>query len=152
MTTIEVRPDERISPFGHDPADIIAATDEASERVTRLLEAMRPAWASSALCRGEPIDWWFPGKGQRTDAAMEICGRCPVRLSCLAAALDDEDLDHGIRGGATVNARQLMRRNRTNQQSSLPAARAIHRYSKACTCSSCRAHRATIMRRWRANR
>lgn len=112
MNSTEVRPDERCSPYGHDPGDLLAAQDEAAERVARLVAAMRASWQRDALCAESVVDLWFPGAGQPSSPALEICGRCSVRTECLAEALADPDLDHGIRGGATANARKLMRRNR----------------------------------------
>jgi hypothetical protein len=143
---VEIPPDERLSLHGHDPADLIAAADEASEYVTRLLAGLHAPWTRRALCIGEPIEWFFPGKGQRNDAAMELCGRCEVRLECLAEALDDETLDWGIRGGATASARKVMRSNRTDGRSSIPDP---DRCPPRCKCDDCKAHRAATVRAWR---
>lgn len=110
---IEIDPHERFRHHGVDPAELIEADQNAiREHVTRWLTSLRPPWTRQALCIGEPLDWWFPGVGQRNDAAMGVCGLCPVREQCLDEALADDSLDHGIRGGATANARKLMRSTR----------------------------------------
>jgi hypothetical protein len=117
--TDPIEPHERFRYHGVDPADLVAAEDEAAERVARILASLKASWTVDALCIGEPLHHWFPGKGESNRHALEVCGRCPSRLPCLAEAIADPDLDHGIRGGATVAARKAMRANRTNGHSSI---------------------------------
>ena len=50
-----------------------------------------PEWHRQAECSGEPIEVFFPVRGGSTRRAYELCGRCPVRESCLAEALADPD-------------------------------------------------------------
>jgi Transcription factor WhiB len=59
-------------------------------------------WQDKALCRHFDGDQWFPAPGdpQAVAEVVEVCGRCPVQLSCLAAALVVGE-EHGIWGGAT---------------------------------------------------
>lgn len=78
-----------------------------------LLERIRraqPAWHRHAACAGEPIEVFFPTRGGSTSLAYELCGRCPVRAECLAEALADPELDYGIRGGYSADARKAKRR------------------------------------------
>jgi len=69
-----------------------------------------PAWLHDAACRDIKVDVFFPGNGERAQPALEICGRCPVRVECLDEAMDDPTLDHGIRGGMTSAARKQARK------------------------------------------
>ena len=75
-----------------------------------LIRDVSPAWHADALCKEFDLELWFPTKGQRSDQALQICGRCPVRSECLAEALADPELDHGIRGGLTASARRQRRK------------------------------------------
>ena len=94
-----------------DPADIVTAEVAPSPLLAAIVAAL-PAWHTDALCRESDLDLWFPRKGERNQPALDICGRCTVRVDCLAEALDDPTLDFGIRGGMTANARSVARRNR----------------------------------------
>ena len=93
-----------------DPADIVVTRDRDPLALIRLIAELLPQWQADALCAGEPVDWWFPAKGQSNATALEFCGRCPVREACLADALADVTLDHGVRGGMTSQARKARRR------------------------------------------
>jgi len=104
---------EWLNPLGTDPADLVAAQASAAERVARLVAALRADWMRDALCAEFDTDLWFPSIGQSNQPALDICGRCPVRGDCLDEALNDRDLDHGIRGGASARARKVMRRSRS---------------------------------------
>lgn len=97
-----------------DPTfDAVLASDpdavraEARAMVARFL--VRPSWHTDAACLGEPTEVFFPGRGQSTAAALALCRRCPVADACLAEALDDPDLEHGIRGGLTAPERRRLR-------------------------------------------
>ncbi len=63
-------------------------------------------WQDRALCAKFPGDDWFPLPSDSEAAAqvVEICSRCPVRTSCLAAALVVGE-EHGIWGGTTETDR-----------------------------------------------
>ncbi len=73
----------------------------------------QPAWLDDALCRDIDIDIFFPGIGQSARPALELCGRCPVRIECLAEAMADESLDWGVRGAMTSAARKQARKARS---------------------------------------
>lgn len=71
----------------------------------------RPAWMARAACRGEPLELFFPERGQSTAPAKAICARCPVREECLEHALDGHDI-HGIFGGLSERQRRQIRSKR----------------------------------------
>lgn len=94
-----------------DPAEIIAADDDSvrSDFLERIRRA-QPRWHRDAACSGTPLGWWFPGRGDSTSEAKRLCSTCPVRAECLAEALADPELDHGVRAGMTAPERRRMRR------------------------------------------
>ncbi|MEU9319543.1 WhiB family transcriptional regulator [Streptomyces sp. NPDC048295] len=69
-------------------------------------------WQDEAVCQNteyNPVDpdMFFP-EPDETDkiaAAKSLCGQCPVRRTCLDAALEGGDTD-GIRGGLTEEERE----------------------------------------------
>jgi WhiB family transcriptional regulator, redox-sensing transcriptional regulator len=67
----------------------------------------RPAWHARAACRGLGTADFFPARGQPTDAAKVVCGRCEVKSECLAAALELPDA-RGIWGGLSDYGRRLL--------------------------------------------
>ena len=83
----------------------------------RPVKARRPeqpdpdAWQRQALCRDEDPDYWFADTGsQQRKYAIKVCQNCPVKLDCLAAALDEEEgltrqLRAGVRGGLIATQR-----------------------------------------------
>jgi WhiB family redox-sensing transcriptional regulator len=77
----------------------------AVEVFWRHLVAAQP-WRRSAACSASPVAWFFPTKGQRTDRAKAICGRCRVRSECLAYALEHDD--PGVWGGTTERERLMI--------------------------------------------
>lgn len=70
----------------------------------------RPDWMNSGLCAEPSYDTatFFPNRGQRPDAALEVCRRCKVTDECLEYALADRTLD-GIWGATTPDDRRRMR-------------------------------------------
>ena len=72
-----------------------------------LVRRIEAGWQDRALCTKFPADSWFPAPGDSEAVAevVEVCGRCPVRVSCLAAALVIGE-EHGIWGGTTEAARR----------------------------------------------
>ena len=67
-------------------------------------------WSSKAVCATQDPDLLFvTGAAQREAAKM--CRGCPVRLECLADALDNE-VEFGVWGGLTERQRRaLLKRN-----------------------------------------
>ena len=72
----------------------------------RALRAMiTPRWQREAVCAGTPVSDWFPDHGQEPYAARQFCRECPVRVSCLATALVQQE--QGIWSGTTEADRAL---------------------------------------------
>jgi hypothetical protein len=72
---------------------------------------MAAGWEEAAACRSLDAGLFYPAKGdpEQEARAKAVCGRCPVRESCLAATMEEEkrlnpsDRD-GVRGG--LNGRE----------------------------------------------
>jgi hypothetical protein len=89
------------------PLDVPALADELrAELAAHVLDG----WQAMGECRSVADDTWFPETGQAVlrAAAIGRCGFCPVRRSCLAYALS-EDEEHGIWGGTTEVQRDALR-------------------------------------------
>lgn len=90
-------------------------------------------WIESAACRQHDPEAWFPmstpGRSnvqraaelaRKTDEAVAICLRCPVRRKCLTTALEHErthgtESIHGIYGGLGPDQRAaLIRKERAD--------------------------------------
>ena len=99
------------SALADDPADILTAEVRPSPLLAAIVASL-PAWHADALCREFDLVLWFPPKGGSNRPALDVCGCCTVRLECLGEALDDETLDHGVRGGYSANSRKVGRRSR----------------------------------------
>ncbi len=97
--------------FG-DPAEIVAASEPDPLELLRRLADLVPAWHRDAACAGEPVGIFLPGLGERNTAAMELCGRCPVRRDCLDWAIA-EQINHGVYGGMSPAARRAHARGRS---------------------------------------
>jgi WhiB family redox-sensing transcriptional regulator len=73
------------------------------------------AWMSRGACLREDPELFFPAELpgpaplQRISMAKAVCGRCPVRRSCLAYALRTRQ--DGIWGGTTTEERRAIRRS-----------------------------------------
>lgn len=68
------------------------------------------SWKEHAACRGKPRDWWHPreagsGAHHAYGLARAVCMACPVRLDCLAYAIEMESHvraeRQGMWGGTT---------------------------------------------------
>lgn len=83
------------------------------------MSADRYAWMDSALCaQADPDTWTETGPGGSSGQPRRICGRCPVRLDCLAHGHRLEAADGamtGIWGGATRKQRKAQRRQQTEE-------------------------------------
>lgn len=68
------------------------------------------AWADRGACRDvDPDSLFVPGAAQHR--AKRVCASCPVRLECLAEALDNR-MEFGIWGGLTERERRSLLRRR----------------------------------------
>ena len=71
-------------------------------------------WTAQAKCRGME-DALFPEAAEQKKARA-LCQGCPVRLVCLAEALDNR-IEWGIWGGMTERERRALLRRRTDVSS-----------------------------------
>ena len=67
-------------------------------------------WTVAAKCKGM-ADAMFPEADQKR--ARQVCADCPVRLQCLAEALDDR-IQYGVWGGMTERERRVLLSRRPN--------------------------------------
>jgi WhiB family redox-sensing transcriptional regulator len=69
-----------------------------------------PGWQLRSACREAAPDLFFPLRADasvRVRVAKQVCGACPVRVPCLAEAMDNGHV--GIWGGTTDDERRLLR-------------------------------------------
>jgi WhiB family redox-sensing transcriptional regulator len=72
-------------------------------------EVTDPDWEDHAACNGVPAEVFFPQRGDPSTQAKEICGGCPVRDDCLAAAMLRGE-KWGIWGGLSERERRQLRK------------------------------------------
>jgi WhiB family redox-sensing transcriptional regulator len=81
-------------------------------------------WTVKAVCAGgDPDTLFVTGAAQRE--AAKICQACPVRLECLADALDNR-IEYGVWGGMTERQRRAVLKKSpevTNWRAALEGAR-----------------------------
>ena len=81
-------------------------------------------WTVRAVCAGgDPDTLFVTGAAQRE--AAKICQACPVRLECLADALDNR-IEYGVWGGMTERQRRAVLKKSpevTNWRAALEGAR-----------------------------
>lgn len=71
-------------------------------------------WQRDAACRDADPELFFSNDDRDRDAAMALCGDCPVRTECLEHALTTREA-YGIWGGTDEHDRKrLVRRRRRN--------------------------------------
>ncbi len=68
-------------------------------------------WTMLASCRGTDDALFCEAKDQRQ--ARKMCRHCPVRLDCLAEALDNR-IEWGVWGGMTERERRTLLRSRAD--------------------------------------
>jgi WhiB family redox-sensing transcriptional regulator len=67
-------------------------------------------WRARAACKGAETSIFFPGRGEKLDAAMEFCDRCPVRPQCLDEAMSvGAESAVGVWGGTSERRRDQLR-------------------------------------------
>jgi WhiB family redox-sensing transcriptional regulator len=62
-------------------------------------------------CRVEDADLWFAESPVELERAKDLCGACPVRLTCLAGALDRAE-PWGVWGGEIFERGEVIARKR----------------------------------------
>jgi WhiB family redox-sensing transcriptional regulator len=73
------------------------------------------AWSSQAACRETDPDEMFV-QGAAQNRVKQICGGCPVKMECLADALDNR-IEFGVWGGMTERERRALLRRRPHVKS-----------------------------------
>lgn len=68
-------------------------------------------WRRKAMCLGAQTDKFFPGRGQDSQYAKNVCDSCNVSDSCLETALNT-NVKFGIWGGKSERERRAIRRVR----------------------------------------
>lgn len=71
--------------------------------------APRGDWQEQAECGQTDPEVFFPDEDAPSRAAKAVCLRCPVRMECLDAALDRDEL-FGIWGGLSRQERAALKR------------------------------------------
>jgi WhiB family redox-sensing transcriptional regulator len=107
-------PAEVFDLHGADPGELVAALDEAGDRVRAMVASWRASWTQDAACIGVDVAVFFPGPGATTKEAQAICSRCSVIEPCRDEAVADPSLDHGIRGGLSARQRKKLRSEATS--------------------------------------
>lgn len=82
-----------------DPAAIYSVTLDDLLR--------RPSWHAQAACRGMGPDAFFEAAHEAHDAAVALCGTCPVREPCAEAGASER---FGVWAGTSPRERQERRR------------------------------------------
>lgn len=106
------------------------------------------SWQDKAACKGKEPDLWFPDGNASTREAKAVCAECPVRVECLAYAIETRT-DTGIWGGLTeAERRGVLRRNRPPRRllCDVCAKPFVAKASTARYCSqACRQQRCRLM-------
>lgn len=105
------------SPFGQTlqrcertMADVLERSVPASDALTELLPI--GGWQQDAACRQTDPELFFSNHEDDRDAAIALCGTCPVRMQCLEHALASRE-GYGIWGGTDEQERRrILRRQR----------------------------------------
>ena len=93
----------RLRAKGLDP-DQVASPSPARRRVVLpVSRAAGSGWQDRAACRGEPPEWFDAETDQDAARALAVCGGCPVRRECFAAAAADRAAS-GVWGGVDLSA------------------------------------------------
>ncbi|OEJ42860.1 WhiB family transcriptional regulator [Streptomyces agglomeratus] len=89
-------------------------------------------WSEGAACRSSHREDLF-ADAARQNRAKTVCSGCPVRIACLAEALDNR-IEFGVWGGMTERERRALLRRRphvTSWRQVLESARSAHEQSRA---------------------
>lgn len=73
------------------------------------------AWSEQAACRETDPDEMFV-QGAAQNRVKQICNGCPVKMECLADALDNH-IEFGVWGGMTERERRALLRKRPHVKS-----------------------------------
>ena len=76
------------------------------------METWDDNWARKAQCKAAGLDTMFV-RGAEQNRAKNVCAGCPVKMECLAEALDSK-LEWGVWGGMTERERRAVLKKRPN--------------------------------------
>ncbi len=76
------------------------------------METWDENWARKAQCKDTGLDAMFV-RGAEQNRAKNLCAGCPVKMECLAEALDSK-LEWGVWGGMTERERRAVLKKRPN--------------------------------------
>ncbi|MGH3666533.1 MAG: WhiB family transcriptional regulator [Egibacteraceae bacterium] len=85
-------------------------------------EAFAPdEWRLLAACRGMDVELFYSTQESDNRTALRVCGGCPVRAQCFAAAMDHRE-SFGVWGGTLeTQRRRVFRRERRERRRSRDA-------------------------------
>ena len=69
-------------------------------------------WKDDAQCVGQPVDVFFPERGESTAEAKKLCAGCPVTQQCLEYSLSTVPVMPGVWGGLSDQERRKLKRTR----------------------------------------
>jgi hypothetical protein len=72
-------------------------------------------WRASGDCASVDPELWYPEKGGSVREAKRICGGCPIKVECLAWALDHAET-FGVWGGLSERERRRLKRPGTRER------------------------------------
>lgn len=102
----------------------MTTTDLVTEDNTEVLQSPTQPWFMQGLCRDRDPDELFVEGLREQKKARTLCFECPVRVECLAEALDNR-INWGIWGGMTEWERRALLRRNPQIDSWYPALRQI---------------------------
>jgi WhiB family redox-sensing transcriptional regulator len=86
-------------------------------------------WTALAACAGrDPDELFVTGAAQQH--VKRLCAGCPVKVNCLADALDNQ-VEIGVWGGMTERERRALLRRHPNVTSWLPLLRSATQEARA---------------------
>lgn len=98
----------RLNKAGYGVTGETLAAPKPTVPTTGFMFAEQP-WMADSACLNHDPEMWFSSRPAEQAEAKAICASCPVRLRCLAYALDTEahtyGLPEGIWGGETAYSR-----------------------------------------------
>jgi WhiB family redox-sensing transcriptional regulator len=108
---LSTRPATRPGSRSSTPTDTVAIPGTIpAQRTARRVRVAE--WAVDAACRNSDPDALFV-QGAAQNQAKVVCRACPVRVACLADALDNR-VEFGVWGGMTERERRALLRRRPN--------------------------------------
>lgn len=116
-------------------------TESAEDQAGRL----QVDWFAKGLCTDADPDEFFVEGNHAQKVVRALCFDCPVRLECLADALDNE-VDWGVWGGMTERERRAVLRRAPEVESWFPILREIQEQQDERR----RSARAKLAELWRA--